>query len=619
MNDRNMKDLLAIRDRYVDLLFSGCFRENVQGVMTDTAEKLANSLVPGPEPDTYTWADIDFTDKSKTGAWQASRHYHRLESMLVNGGKQRLDGDTAFREKALGALRYWLIHDYRNPNWWHNDIGMPTHIGDIGLLLHEYLTAEEMEKTLELVSRGSIKTRKDIPNWGGANLIWGIYNSIRHALLSEDAELLRACEARIELEMAYTKEGIQPDGSFYQHGPRWYSGGYGASYTFDLSQLVWLFSGTSYAFPKKCIDIFLQHILDGQRRMMIHGYFDYAGVGREISRRGTLNRVEMIYGIRMLAAIEDLPRRDELLAFVHDIDCGAVEDKTDPYPATVWFPRISFLSQRKNGSYFGIKCHANDQYDAEICNSEGELCYNMSYGTHYCLMRRGNEYYDLNPIYDWAHVPGTTARIETDAELLAHRNWWCLPLPNDHVGALTAGDRGIVFEKPEHDGISLYTAFFVFDGNLVSLGAGIRDEKEDGKPLTTTVDQCLPVSPRIGKHRTSNGGFTYETLDPENEIVAKVEEREGSWKRNSFEEAYTHETGKVFLAFIPVKPGKDSYAYAVSPRGKKAGAKVLSNTSALQAIELADGTVMAVFHEAGDLIYKGKTLLHGEAGTCVIL
>ncbi len=618
MNDQNLKDLLAIRERYVDLLYRGSFRENVQGVMKDTADQLVNSLVPGPDPDTYVWQDIEYTD-ARRHEWRAARHYARLESAIVNGGKERLKNDAAFREKLIGTLRHWLIHDYRNPNWWHNDIGMPSHIGDIGLLLREYLTPEEFAKTLELVGRGSIKNRADIYRWGGANLIWGIYNSIRHALLSEDTELLQISRERIEKEMAYTQEGIQPDGAFYQHGPRWYSGGYGASYTYDLSQLVWLLSGTAFAFPRERIDVFLQHVLDGQRRMMLHGFFDYGGVGREIARCGTLNRVEMIYGIRLLTEVMDLPRRDELLAFVHDIDRGAVEDETDPYSGTNWFPSISFLSQRKNGSYFGIKCHAPAQYDAEICNSEGELCYNMSYGTHYCLMRRGNEYYDLNPIYDWAHVPGTTARVENDAEILSHRNWWNLPLPNGHIGGLASGDRGIIFEKPEHDGISLMTAFFVFDGCMVSLGAGIRDEKEGGLPLTTTVDQCHPVSPRPGKHRASNGGFSYENLDPETEFVSGVVEREGAWKRNSFEEVYAPVTGKVFLAYIPVKPGKDSYAYAVSPRGKRAGAKVLSNTPALQAISLSDGTVMAVFHEEGDLVVGGKTLLHGDAGTCVIL
>ena len=102
----------------------------------------------------------------------------------------------------------------------------------------------------------------------------------------------------------------------------------------------------------------------------------------------------------------------------------------------------------------------NTTLGAEKCNNEGELCYNMSYGTRTCFMRRGDEYLDVNPIYDFAHMPGTTARLETDDQLKVCMDWWCVPLPNDHVGGLTEGDRGIIYERPEHDGITATVSFF---------------------------------------------------------------------------------------------------------------------------------------------------------------
>lgn len=618
VNEPLTDEVRELRRRYTELLFRGCFRENVQGAVTGSADELLDSLVPGPEPGTYLWRDLDYADRSRSGVWQAAKHTHRLEAAIVRCGRERLHDDGAAREKLLGALRFWLIRDFQNPNWWHNEIGTPALLGDIGLLLWEYLSGEETEQLLRLVSRGSVGSRPELLRRSGANLIWEILNSVRHALLSGDAALLRVCRDCAEKEMEVSGEGIQPDGSFYQHGPRWYSGGYGASFTFELSRLVWLFRGTSFGFPDERLAVFLRHVLDGQRRMMLHGYFDYAGVGREITRRGALRPAELIAGVRLLAEIGDLPRRAEVLGFVRDIDRGAAAEETDPYSGAAWYPGISFLAHRQRGAYFGIKCLTDTQYGAEVCNSEGALCYNMSYGTHTCLMRRGDEYYDLNPIYDWAHVPGTTARQESDAELLVHRDWWRLPLPNGHTGGMTEGGRGIVFEKPEHDGISLAASFFVFDGCMAALGAGIRDEKADGKPLTTTLDQCRPVLPEIGNGRVSNGGFTYENLDPGTELRAEVVRRTGSWRRNSFEETDEKVTGEVFLAEIPVTPGRDCYAYAVSPRGTDAGVRILSNTAALQAIALPDGTVMAVFHEAGELAVPGAAPLYGAAGTCAI-
>ena len=97
-------------------------------------------------------------------------------------------------------------------------------------------------------------TRPEISEkWTGANLIWGASNTIKHAILIEDGALLcQAVErAAKELEIARDgQEGIPPDGSFYQHGPRLYSGGYGRSFADEISQMTYCLQQTPYQFPK---------------------------------------------------------------------------------------------------------------------------------------------------------------------------------------------------------------------------------------------------------------------------------------------------------------------------------------------------------------------------------
>jgi hypothetical protein len=232
-------------------------------------------------------------------------------------------------------------------------------------------------------------------------------------------------------------------------------------------------------------------------------------------------------------------------------------------------------------------------------------------------MRCGDEYLDVNPIYDFAHMPGTTARLESDDQLKVRMDWWCVPLPNDHVGGMTEGDRGIIYERPEHDGITATVTFFAFDGKLVALGTDIRDEAPEKGTLTTTLDQCRARDMEWVEdgQRVHHGEFTYHNLDKDTKLCAQITHRTGSWTRNSYEEPLTHEEGDLFCAYIPVE--KPSYAYAVTPRGADVGAQIVANTSDCHAILLDDGTLMAVFHTATTLTVSGQTF-EGEAGQCVI-
>ncbi len=610
-----LEELRLVRARYRELYWQGCVREYMLVGKDDTLR--TDRLLYEEESDGYYWPDVDYEDQSRN-EWRTARHYNKLLRMLCQEGEEKLRADADFREKALGQLRFWLHHDFKNPNWWHNDIGTTNHMTALGLMLWDDMTESMRKKLLELVARGSMKTRTDIPRWTGANLIWGVGNSIRHALLTEDVELLEAAGRRAFDEVIMGgKEGLQTDASFYQHGPRWYSGGYGANYSFDLSQFAFVFDGTSLAMPREKLDILLYHMLDGQRNMMHHSYFDYNGVGRELTRRGSLRALVIHYAAELLLRMADIPRREELAAFVEQNRAGACETDSVAFATTWHYPAISYLAHNAQGRHIGIKCHAPRQYDMEVCNSEGYLCFNMSYGTRTCYMYRGDEYLDLNAIYDFARMPGTTARKETDEQLLTHTNWWSLPLPNDHVGGMVQDGHGIIFQRPEHDGITAQVSFFTFDGRTVALGADIADEDPTRGDLWTTLDQCHVKHPTtLDGNRVSNGGFTYYNLDDKTELIAGVEARTGAWKRNSFEEAYEEVSGEVFCAYIPVK-GYDRYAYAVCPRDASVGARVLSNTGECQAILTDDGILMAVFHTDTVLTFDDKTL-SGNAKQCII-
>ena len=124
-------------------------------------------------------------------------------------------GNTA---QALASLDAWLDLEYRNSNWWVNHVPIPRAVGEIALLLR-------------------------------------------------DAQLLKAIFARAAAEIRITtKEGIQEDLSFHQHGPQFYSGS-AATSTRTSSR-----SGTGDASPERPV-----------HRKRVHYRSSIGGGGRAVA------------------------------------------------------------------------------------------------------------------------------------------------------------------------------------------------------------------------------------------------------------------------------------------------------------------------------------------------
>lgn len=561
-----------------------------------SAGKLYASLRPADTPDTFCWADLDYTDETRS-FWQPAQHYARMQIILKGFGEERLYRDSGYAARMIGALKYWLDHDYRNPNWWHNEIGMPLGIGNITILLYPLLDAETVSRAAALVGRGSMATLPAISqSWTGANLIWGALNTVRHALLTKDSDLLRRAVTRAAAEITEGEaEGIQRDRSFFQHGPRLYAGGYGLSFAGDIAKLLYLFQETEYQLPADKIDLFLSFILDGLRHMIHSGGLDWACVGREITRPGVLDSSRAVATVELLIRTEELPRKAELEAFLAHLRGSEATDMTR------YFPDAAMLCHHFHGLYVGAKFMNDRTLGAEICNSEGELCYNMSYGTHTCIMGRGKEYLDINPVWDYAHIPGTTSFEESDAELLARKDWVCAAHPNQCFGGKQNGLRAVIYELAQHDGIEALVTHFAFEDGYICLGAGLTTR--DDRPLVTTVDQCrLAGAPEITDRATVHNGIRYTALDG-TVLDTAIREQVGSWRRNNAALSDRPVKGDVLTLTVTHPAGRESaYAYMISAADRDEPAvEVLHNDRSLQAIRLPDGSVMAVFHEKASL------------------
>ena len=601
-----MREIKIIKERQKDIIYSGYYKRAVGGF----------GPVPSEIPMTYKFPDIDYGDATRSG-WQPALHCFKIEAELIKGGREMLASCEVWRDKILGALRYWVRADMLCPNWWYNQVGVPNSIANIALLTEEYLDNELSLGIEKILRRGSFKTHlmlgetcigepgdsrfiKPADTWTGANLIWGGAITIKHALWTEDAELLKIAARRISEEIKYDVEGIQKDSAFCQHGPRWYSGGYGRSFVYELSPIISILSATSFAIAFDKVSMVLSHILDGQRHMQRNGYFDFGAIGREYVRPGAVS-MSLGLPLSILAKTDGIQRRDEIGEFYL-----TAKDRRDNFEATKYFDSICLLSHKKNGVYFGIRGRKDGILGAEKCNDEGVLSYNMTYGTVTCIMESGKEYFNISPLWDYSAVPGTTARWESDDDLLGHGNWENkISSPCTTRGASDNG-RGILTENVMHDGISLTATYFTFGGSLVALGAGIKGEGE----IYTTVDQCRADSPEISGTRVKNGRVIYETLDGA-AFKAKSEIRRATWNRNNLAYAKTEEEGEILTVKLP-RSDNGTYAYVVTVENSH-GVEVLRNDESCQAIRINGKNVMAVFHRECK-IALGSECISGAEG-----
>ncbi|MBR4960771.1 MAG: hypothetical protein IKY52_07735 [Clostridia bacterium] len=541
--------------------------------------------------------DIDYTQQD-VAVWDALNHINRILDKLMSCGKEAALADKALLEDINGALDYWYDNDFKNPNWWYNQIGLVNALSAVTIMLIDVLTPQRLTRSAEIIQRGSVAGCPAILQWTGANLIWGIRDTIYHALIIGDRDLLLQASRRMADEIYIAEggnEGIKPDMSFYQHGPILYSCGYGRSFTRETAQLIAILSGSDFAIPTEKVRLFEQFVLEGQRYMMRGRYVDYQTIGREIARPGAVSAAPFADALKVLGETAECSRFDELEAYYQALTTG-----NDTFAGTKYFPYSYFLSHNTPGFRISVKGYHTHYKGTEWGLRENRLGYNLNYGSVMTMMADGDEYFNINPVFDYAAVPGTTAPKWDETRLWEKSvgDWKSEAGSNNDCGGYTDGQRGVLYMRLEHDGISGYKAFFPFEDGMICLGCRL----EGLEPLYTTVDQTFAKNGIFAKREIAggesviNGGFRYMNLSAV-PMTAEAKSVTGTWQKNSPVESDAPVTADIFMVQIDHST-VDSYAYAVLSRDADASliASVV-NTEAEQSVTFTDGKKIAVLRD----------------------
>lgn len=551
------------------------------------------------------WTDIDYSDKSR-GSWQVALHIGRTLALA------RLYASDGYKSQELhniihAALQWWVEEHPINPNWWHNNIGVPRKMAETMLILQRELSPKEIEGGLAVLDHAEF-------GMTGQNRVWLASINIMRGLFMEDENLVRKGIAEIDDEIKVTsEEGIQEDWSFHQHGPQIQLGNYGLAFADNVSFWIRVFKGTSYQFSQEKIEVIDNYVRKGLSWAFWRGVMDHNYRGRQ-------------------PFIDSGPGKAYAFAVVAENLAEALDDpffmelalnnlKPEKYGNTLigskYFPRSDCGIYRTKKWYSSIRMHSERTIGFEKTNGENTLS-NFSADGALLIMREGPEYDNIHAIWDWRKIPGTTTYedgkpLKMDDTREGKQN------NTKHVGGLEYGDVMATTMELERDGLHAMKTQFFFPSFVVNIGAGIISSRPEISDVTTAVEQNhLKGEVRQGRNWAWHNGTAYVSLDGQ-PLTVTTDEQEGSWTPIIPTYNGPIVRGKVFKCWIDhgaLKSGEGSYAYAVIPGGSSSKAKkwartpkvdILSNTSDCQAVRYGS-TICAVFHHPGSILVSGKTV-----------
>lgn len=570
------------------------------------------------------WPNIPYQSKQR-GSWEPALHLSYVQTMAK---AWRKPGSEFYNNRELLAkihlaLNYWLDNDFQCPNWWYPEIGVPMQLAPTLILMEEQLSPEQLAKGIKILDRAKI-------GMTGQNKVWLSGNVLLKSLLQRNAEMIRKAARAIQEEMTVgVGEGIQPDGSFHQHGPQIQFGNYGLAYVGDMIKWIRLLRNTPFYFDESKMTILRNYLFDGQQWITWKSQMDISACGRQLFVNAQTGKAR------------SLARNFEQMEVLDPANAEAYK-KAGQYTNLVGnkhFWRSDFQVQRTPDYYFSVKMCSERVIGAESCNSENLQGYYLGDGATY-LYQSGKEYENIFPYWDWKKIPGTTT-LQDDKELpvLTASGY---RIPSNFVGGVSDGKTGVAVMDYNRNGLSAKKAWFIFNDQIVCLGAGITSSTEI--PVTTSVNQSFLKGDVLVKTKTEKSvpAESSEIITPKwilhdqagyyfpegGTLKLETKTVTGSWHRVA--SMYKDESvlSGIFKLWFEhgAKPAGQTYAYCLVPQANKAKMQQMENKPSFRIVKNENNIQAVVSSDQkwyGIIFYQaGKSDLLGGVETdqpCVLM
>ena len=562
---------------------------------------------------------VDYSSTNRS-AWKTAAHLYFLELFCRAWG----DPDSPYcrRETLAEAIRksagWWAEHRPMSSNFWWNDMEVPR------LAIRAMLAAPELFPENSELRTGMLRVCHQAElsdHYTSTNRVTVARNVFQRSIIEQDfermteiAEIIKSeiTESRLPEDFQYDWHfgGIRADRSFQLHGPQLQFGNYGLQFLDMIAEWATILYGTQLALNPEQTRLMRELAVDGYGWILWKGRMDLLAIGRQLGR----NSAECC-GARARRAIVALRKLDpEKAPYDAALDGN--------FSGAKYFADSNYLVYRRPAWFASLRMNSKRVRPVEDdVNGDNALGRYASDGTIQ-ILRSGKESENVTGCWNWTRLPGTTlpATPVLGPEECKKRNLrvynykqvlrYSFGLParllgeSDFVHAVAEEKHAATVYTQNVDGVRAKKAYFFDENSVYLLGAAI--DSDSPYPVATTVNVARKNGNVIkGADWGWHDGIGYKGARLQ--IAEGV--RNGDWGIVSGGLAkpapFSAELFSVGVEHgIGVKGG--SYAVAVLPGASpeetaRFELRILANTPSLQAVQFADGTAGAVFHEAGKL------------------
>jgi chondroitin AC lyase len=436
------------------------------------------------------WPDIDYADKSIV-VWKTAEHMYRITTMLqaltVKGST--IHNNTKMRSAVHCALHVWLMNDWKNPNWWFNQIKIPLQATSQLLMLGDNATSLETEKIKEISYRADWWERG---NDSGANLVWMIQIQLYRSLATNNVTGIEQGFKRMWQDIKVLPlggEGIQNDWSYHFHGLQLLSGSYGVVWADNILSFVVCSNNTQYEPDQEKLLIFAKFLTKGDAWMIIGAEWDWHVIGRAISRADDECHVGFnIHSIRIVAdLVQSNDTRTDLISF---IDRLSGQENATLLLGNKHFYTSDYQIHRRVNWTSAIKMQSIRTQPDECINGENLKAEHNGQGVLNLFTTNTDDYHFIFPILDWQAINGIT--VEHDIPLEHCRGGHFLLRTLSFVGGVSDNFYGLAMMDTASHNLTAKRSWHFYDDAIIALASNLT-LMTSTTAWTTLASRLLPI------------------------------------------------------------------------------------------------------------------------------
>lgn len=519
--------------------------------------------------------------------------------------------NTDVKNKYLAALRFWVETDNKATNWWFRYIPYPKELSKSVILMRDEIKADKalFDKTVAYLRWSYESANKN--HMTGANGCDIIMGSLAASVISENHEQMLDFKHKMnELFSIQVNEGIEADYMYGQHsgsGRQLYLTNYGKEYINSVLYYFEFCNKTLYS--STGLNLLEDFYINGIQWIFYSKNYDPNQAGR-------FNTSDKFYG-----QFESMTNRILKLNTARKAEIKKVYDRIrgeNSLTGNRMFWRFDYMIHRRANYMISSRMSSTRTVGSEAGNGDGEYNYYSGNGTNY-IFHTGTEYNgEYFKKFNYRQFPGITA--EQDNAPLPITDWGVGGgNGNAFAGGVSDSTYGACAMLLDRRQLQAHKAWFYFDDEFISLGAGINQTTGNAN-VYTTMNQCNTA----GSVQYAAGGKTKNLKEkatlkqPEWVLHGKI----GYFNLDKNTEFVVACDTNLFSANINhgTNPTNGTYAYVVKTGVKSGGEatkyfnnlpiSILSNTENIQAVRHNSLKItQVIFYTAGKLdLNNGNTI-----------